>query len=130
VLNHILNNLKSTLRVIEIAVLDSRLNHIERGADKQTRRGTANRRNEVLKPRRLVIVLELEQVTLGERRSSEQCEGARRVAGGRPLPATIETKAFVADDGDDAAATEGFGVGLTLNFEDVEREENDLADAD
>jgi hypothetical protein len=47
-----------------------------------------------------------------------------------PAPATVQPEALVLDDLENAPATEGFRVGLALDLEDVEREEDDLADAD
>jgi hypothetical protein len=52
------------------------------------------------------------------------------VSGRRPAPATVQPEALVLDDLENAPATEGFRVGLALDLEDVEREEDDLADAD
>ena len=62
--------------------------------------------------------------------ATEESEGARRVTGGGPAGTAVEPHAFVCDNSEDAAAAEGFGVGLAFDFQDVEGEEDDFADAD
>jgi hypothetical protein len=57
-------------------------------------------------------------------------ERARCIARRGPAPAAVQAEALVLDDLKDAAAAEGLGVGLALDLEHVEREEDDLADAD
>lgn len=57
-------------------------------------------------------------------------ERTRRVTGSGPAPATVKTEALIGDDLEETTATESLGVGLTLDLEDVEGEEDDLADAD
>lgn len=57
-------------------------------------------------------------------------EGARGVARRCPAPAPVQAEALVLDDLEHAAAPEGLGVGLALDLEHVEGQEDDLADAD
>lgn len=129
-LDHVLDDLNTALRVLEVAVLDTGLDDIERRRDNQRGRGTRNRSDKVLQPSRLVVILKSVQVSLGERRTSEERERSRRITRGGPAPAPVQPEALVLDDADDAAAAEGLGVCLALDLEDVEGEEHDLADAD
>lgn len=48
----------------------------------------------------------------------------------RPAPSAVEAEPFILDDRQHTAAAEGLGVGLALDLEDVEREQDDLANAD
>lgn len=62
---------------------------------------------------------------LRERTYSERSGG---VTGGSPASTAIETHTLIGDDLEEATATEGLGVGLTLDLQDVQREEDDLTD--
>ena len=115
---------------LEVPVLDPSLDDVQWRGDDQRRGRTRDTGDEVLRPGRAVVVLELVEVFFGRGRTAEEREGARCVAGGGPGPAAVEGKVLVGDDAQDAPATEGFGVGLALDLEDVEREEDDLANAD
>lgn len=57
-------------------------------------------------------------------------ERTRGVAGSGPAPATVESKALILDDGEDAAAPESLRVCLALDLEDVQGEQDDLTDTD
>lgn len=72
VLHHVRHDAESALRVLEVAVLNARLDHIERGRDNERCAGTGNRRDKVLSPGGLVVVRELVDVLLGKGRSSEK----------------------------------------------------------
>jgi hypothetical protein len=116
--------------VLEIAVLNAGLDDIEgRGDDERCRR-TAYRRNEVLAPGRGIVVLQFEDLLFGERGAAEQGKRSRRIAGGCPTGAAVETHALIGDDAEEAPRAEGVWVGLPFYLEHVEREEDDLADAD
>nr|GFD60917.1 hypothetical protein [Tanacetum cinerariifolium] len=52
-----------------------------------------------------------------------------RVAGGGPAPAAVQAKALVGDDPEQPTAPEGLGVGLALDLEHVERQQDNLANA-
>ena len=57
---------------LEVRVLDTRLDDVERSCDRDRRHGTRNRGNEVLCPRRLRVVLNAENVILGESGCTEE----------------------------------------------------------
>lgn len=57
-------------------------------------------------------------------------ERARGIASSRPTPATIETETLVTDNLENATALKGLGVRLALDLQDIERQEDNLADAD
>lgn len=69
---HLGENLETALWVLKVAVLNASLDNIKRSRNNQRRGGTSNRGDKVLEPRRLVVVLELEDVLLRKSRSSEQ----------------------------------------------------------
>ena len=69
---HVGQNPEAALGVLEVTILDSGLDHIERSRHDQRGGCAGNGRYEVLEPRSLVVVLELEQVLLGEGGSSKQ----------------------------------------------------------
>ena len=77
-----------------------------------------------------VVVVEFVEVLLCGGGAAEEGKGSRGVAGGGPAGAAVKAHAFVCYDSEDAAAAEGFGVGLPFDLEDVEGEEDDFADAD
>lgn len=72
VLGHVGQNAEAALGVLEVAVLDTGLDHVKRSRDDKRGRGTGNRRNKVLEPRSLVVVLQVEEVLLGKGRASKQ----------------------------------------------------------
>jgi hypothetical protein len=72
VLGHVGENSETTLGVLEVAVLDTGLDDIERSGDDERGRGTGNGSNKVLEPASLVVILEVEKVLLGEGRTTEQ----------------------------------------------------------
>ena len=55
-------------------------------------------------------------------------ERTRRVTGCCPAPATVQTEALVGDDPEQSTSTESLGVGLALDLEHVERQQDDLTD--
>jgi hypothetical protein len=55
-------------------------------------------------------------------------ERTGRVTGCCPAPATVQTEALVGDDPEQSAATESLGVGLALDLENVERQQDNLTD--
>lgn len=56
-------------------------------------------------------------------------EGTGGVTGCCPAPAAVQTKALVGNDPEQATAPESLGVGLALDLEDVERQQDDLTNA-
>lgn len=72
VLGHVAQDSETTLGVVEVAVLDTGLDNIERSRDNERGSGTGNRGNEVLEPGGLVVVLEMEDPLLGESRTTEE----------------------------------------------------------
>jgi len=73
-LQHVGNNTETGLGVLEVAVLDTGLDHVERGGHNQGGTGTGNGGNEVLAPGGLVVVLQAVDVLLGKSRSTEKLE--------------------------------------------------------
>lgn len=55
-------------------------------------------------------------------------ERAGGVAGRCPAPAAVQTKTLVSDNPEQTAAPESLRVGLALDLEDVERQQDDLTD--
>ena len=66
VLHHIGNDLEATLWVVEVPVLDSSFDDVERGRDKERCSGTSDRSDEVLAPGSSVVVLEFVEVLFGD----------------------------------------------------------------
>lgn len=52
------------------------------------------------------------------------------VTGSSPTGTTVQTHTLIRDDLEQTTAAEGLGVSLTLNLQDVQREEDDLSNAD
>jgi hypothetical protein len=52
------------------------------------------------------------------------------VTGSSPTPATVQAEALISHNLQNTAAAEGLGVCLTLDLENIEREEDNLADTD
>lgn len=148
---HLGQNLESSLWVLEVLVLNTRLDDVQgRGHDQGCSR-TSNRGDKVLEPRRLVVVLELEEIFLGEGRSSEQLcapslislnlpklhveyetyrKGTGGISCGCPAPAAVQAEALIGDNFKYASSSEGLRVCLALDLENVEGQQDDLADAD
>ena len=76
--------------------------------------------------------LEEKQYHAGEQGASRKtyCEGAGRIARGGPAPASVQAEALVPHDFEDTSSAERLGVGLALDLEHVEGQEDDLADTD
>jgi hypothetical protein len=128
--NHTPHNPKPTLRTLKIPILNPRLNHIQRRRHNERRRRTTNRRHEILRPARRIIILQMKNLLLCEGRAAEEGERPRRIASGGPPRAAVQPHPLVGDDAEEATGAEGSGVGLAFDLEDVEGEEDDLADAD
>lgn len=58
------------------------------------------------------------------------CKRSRGISSSRPACASVKTHAFVGHYPEDAPSSERFGICLPLNFEDVEREKDDLSNTD
>lgn len=128
--HHVCDNLRTTLLNFEVAVLYPSLNNVKwRGDDKRCG-GTGDGCDEVLEPASLVVVLELEEVLLGCGRASEEGERTWRIACRRPAPSSVQAEALVANDSQDATATERLWVCLPLDLQHVQWEKDDLANAD
>jgi hypothetical protein len=57
-------------------------------------------------------------------------EGTGGVTGSSPTGTTVQTHTLIRDNLEQTTATEGLGVSLTFNLQDVQREEDDLSNAD
>lgn len=57
-------------------------------------------------------------------------KGARCVSRSGPTPSTVQSKALISDDSEDSTPSEGFGVCLSLDLQDVEGKKNDFTDTD
>lgn len=57
-------------------------------------------------------------------------ERPRSVSGCGPTPSSVQPKPFIGNDLEQPTATEGIGVRLTLDLENIKREENDFTDPD
>lgn len=57
-------------------------------------------------------------------------EGAGGVTSRGPTGTTVQTHTLVLDNLEQTTAAEGLGVSLTLNLQDVQREEDNLSNAD
>jgi hypothetical protein len=64
---------------------------------------------------------------LRSRDDGRYSKGSGSVSSGGPFPASVESESFVTDDFEEAATAEGFRIGLTFNFEDIKREEEDFS---
>ena len=72
VLGHVGQDAEAALRVVKVAVLDARLDDVERRRHDERGRGAGDGRDKVLEPRRLVVVLEAEEELLGEGGTAEE----------------------------------------------------------
>lgn len=129
VLHHVLDDSETTLGVIEVSVLDASLDNIEGRGDKKRSGGTSNGSNEVLAPCSGVVVLDTEGL-LGEGGTSEESKRTGSVTGSGPAPATVKPEPLVGNNLEETTAAESLGVGLALDLQDIEGEENDLTDSD
>lgn len=147
VLDHVRHNSEARLRVLKVAVLDAGLDHIQGCGHDQRSTSSAHRGHKVLGPAGRVVVLQIVDVFLGKSRSTEELaqgmseqvppqgklgsntyrEGTGGISGGRPTSAPVQTHALIGNDLEQTTATEGLGVSLTLNLEDVQREKDDLS---
>ncbi len=59
---------------VRVAVLDTGPDNIESSSDDKGSRGTGNRSNQVLEPRGLVVVLQVDEVRFGNGRATEQLD--------------------------------------------------------
>lgn len=57
-------------------------------------------------------------------------KGAGGISGGCPAPAPVQAEALIGDNLEYTASSEGLGVCLALDFENVEGQQDDLANAD
>lgn len=130
ILHHLAHNPEAALGVIEIPILNARLDDIQGCRNDQRSRRARDGSHEILRPRRLVVVLELEQLLLRPRATSEERKGARSVTRGRPARTAVQAHSLIGDDAHEAAVAESFWVGLALDLEHVEGQQDDLADAD
>lgn len=55
-------------------------------------------------------------------------ERSRSVTGSSPASATVKSHTLIRDDLEQTTATEGFGVCLALNLQNIEREKDNLSD--
>jgi hypothetical protein len=129
VLEHVGDDASASLLDLEVAVLDAGLDDVERSRDNEGGGGTGDGSNEVLGPGSAVVVLELVEVLLGGGGTTEESERTRSVTGGSPAPTSVETEALVGNDPHDTTATERLGVCLPLDLENVEREQDNLTNA-
>lgn len=77
VLHHVGDNPEAGLGVLEVAVLNTGLDDVEGSGDEEGGGGTGDGGDEVLEPRGLVVVVEAEEVLLGEGGTTEQLRGGR-----------------------------------------------------
>jgi len=57
-------------------------------------------------------------------------ERTRGVTGGSPAGTPVQTHTLIGDNLEEATATEGLGVCLTLNLQDVQRKQDNLSNTD
>jgi hypothetical protein len=72
VLHHVGDDPEAGLGVLEVAVLDTGLDHVQGSGDDERGASTAHGGDEVLGPRSGVVVLEVVDVFLGESRATEE----------------------------------------------------------
>jgi hypothetical protein len=146
--------------------LDSGLDNIEGSRDDEGGRSTGDGGDKVLEPAGLVVVLKLEEIFLGESRTSKELirvnafvsksliifthillpvryngtsmrlglkrraysERAGCVSSSSPSPASVQAEALVGNNLQDSTATESLGVGLALDLEDIEGQQDDFTD--
>lgn len=57
-------------------------------------------------------------------------EGTRSITGCSPASTPVETHPLIRNNFEQATATEGLGVCLTLDLQDIQGEQNNLSDTD
>lgn len=72
ILHHASNNLETTFGVLKITILDSSLDHVQRSGNNQWCGRTSNRSNEVLEPGCFVVIIQTEEISLRESRSTKK----------------------------------------------------------
>lgn len=151
VLGHVGNNLETRLWVLKVSHLDAGLDDIERSGDDEGGGSTTDGCNKVLVPGSGVVVLEVEDELLssggttkelhhmlaivpsgcvGYLRRATYSERARGVSGGSPLPSTVQSHTLIGNDLEKTTALESLWVGLTLDLQDVQWEEDNLSNTD
>lgn len=106
------------------------LDDVERLRDDDGRDGSRHARRDILTKSRIPIVRQAEEFVLRERRTAKKSERSRSVPHHRPIPPAVQSETLIGENPDKAPLPEGFWVGLTFDLEDVEREEDDFANAD
>lgn len=124
VLHQILHNCKPANLLLKVRLLDTSLHDIEGRRDGDTGDSTGHGGDEVLAPGSLRVVGNTENVVLGEGGGTKEGERTGSVTRHRPSPAAVEGGTLLSEDTEETSATEGFGVDLALNLEDVKREED------
>jgi len=71
VLGHVGENAETAFWVVEVPVLDTGLDNVQRGGDDERCRSTCNRGDEVLEPGCGVVVGQLEEIFFGGGRTAE-----------------------------------------------------------
>lgn len=71
-LGHVGQDAEAALRVVKVAVLDARLDDVEGRRHDERGRGAGDGGDEVLEPRGLVVVVEVEEELLGEGGTAEE----------------------------------------------------------
>jgi len=72
ILGHVGHDPHTALGVLKVAVLNTRLDDIEGRRHDERGRGTGNGGDKVLEPRRLVVILQVEEVFLGKGRATKE----------------------------------------------------------
>ena len=129
VLDHVLDNSNAAYLGFKVGILDSGLDDIERSSYSDGSDRAADGGEEVLGPSGIAVVLEAKDVFLGESGSSEECERAGSVSSSGPAPTSVQVDIFVGQDTQEAARSERFRVGLTLDLEHIQWQKNDLSDS-
>jgi hypothetical protein len=57
-------------------------------------------------------------------------KGAGGVSSSGPTPPTVQSKTLIPYNSEDSTPSEGFGICLSLDLQDVEGKENDFTDTD
>lgn len=127
---HVLDDGEPGFVTAEILVLDSGLDDVQRSRDNQGGRSTANGGHEVLAPGGRGVVIQMVDVFLGKGGTTEKSEGARRVSGHGPAPTVVERETLVLDDLQEPSTLERLWVCLSLDLQDVQRQEDNLTNTD
>lgn len=124
VLDQVLHNRDSADLLLEVRVLNPRLHDIQGSCDGDASDCTGNAGNEILAPGSFAVILDTEDVVLGEGGSTEKRKRPGSIARHCPTPSAVERCTLFGKDTEDTTATESLGVHLTLDLEDIEGEEN------